>query len=152
MTEREPADLDRGGALRPIRRFSPLHRGCCCVVIAIAVVLAIPLGILYQRSVRSSLAADWTSWSWWRWRIALDFEREVLARDWLTHRPAHGRDVRAILDELGEPAWTTDHDEGWSDEQIGYVVGLGDDSYEKLQLELEIDAAGKVSSARFVSR
>ena len=151
MVERERADLERGRRHRPISRFTPLHRGCCCVVVAAGLVLSIPLGWFFQTSVRSALTRG-TSWSWWRWRIALEAEREAMARDWLARPDAHDLTASRVLDDLGDPSWTSDHDPGCEDERIGYVVGLGDDTYERLQLELAIDAEGRVRNIEFISR
>jgi hypothetical protein len=63
------------------------------------------------------------NYSTWSWRFAGKRHRETLAQDYLATRAVPGMPIGRVIGDLGPPDWTTDHDDGYEGERVGYVVG-----------------------------
>jgi hypothetical protein len=139
--------------MRLIPRRDPFGRaGCfallmwCGLPLAAAAAL---IGLWWGWAWRSDLADEWTTWSWWRWRIAPETHRLAQARDYLLTHPAVTLEAEAVLDELGTPGRASDDDPGAEQETISYRVGQSyvDSAMVDIELHLSFDEHGRVIAA-----
>ncbi|HZM01292.1 MAG TPA: hypothetical protein VFD43_13680 [Planctomycetota bacterium] len=94
-----------------------------------------------------------TGWNYssWGWRLVAQKNREDMARDYLATRATSGMPIGQVVEDLGNPDWTTEPDDGYEAERVVYIVGFRSMFFgsESVSIYFDVDHHGLVTACGF---